>query len=533
MAVLKNNEFKSTVWNSKNTFITGLDPLGLQITSESSYVHLLSGITNLTNRIRYYGFYCWLLEYYALNIRDTEPKKQYDFIRKAELMLAVVMKSNIPEYSQVTGSNFAMELIHKAPSDFFDLTTNAVKTGDNRTYWKFSSGAFGQYYAGAMHEIGLTLRSDNGNFICTNKTHYQNISGAEVADVFKENVDRKAREKFVKNIIGGELPVHHIEELYEAFALNKITYGGSEWKIYCDLLLQYDHPMQEITEDEQLTYHRKNTMRYVLESIQSSDELYSWSHFTNEIYFNKGVLNEESDETLKTWYFYNFNELWHFGAGSVFWGMLHFLGTEYHQVHLPLFINQFSNEILTYLEDKFDMIKGNKLIEEIKKIPNIESNASEEINNSIRNGDYKSAAGIGLSLIFSIFNTNIVNIDEIHKEAFAKGLVRDGNVLEMMFQIRDFEGSLDDFIQDFILRNIIYRHQFVALRKTGSGVTSTLKFLLDENYIRQIESFTPRFTSPRLGALLNILKDLSLIDDQLKITDAGINFLNTNYYANN
>ena len=74
MALLKNNEFKTNVWNLKNYFITDLDPLVLQITSKPSYIHLLSGITNLTNRIRYYGFYCWLLEYYAKHIRETEPK---------------------------------------------------------------------------------------------------------------------------------------------------------------------------------------------------------------------------------------------------------------------------------------------------------------------------------------------------------------------------------------------------------------------------------------------------------------------------
>ncbi|MDA0317562.1 MAG: hypothetical protein O2784_07570 [Proteobacteria bacterium] len=76
MAILKNNEYKTVVWGSKNNFITGLDPLGLQITSEATYATLLPGVTNLTNRIRYYGFYCWLLDFYAENIRDTNQQTQ-------------------------------------------------------------------------------------------------------------------------------------------------------------------------------------------------------------------------------------------------------------------------------------------------------------------------------------------------------------------------------------------------------------------------------------------------------------------------
>ena len=75
MAILKNNEYKTVVWGSKNNFITGLDPLGLQITSEATYATLLPGITNLTNRIRYYGFYCWLLDFYSKNIRDINQNQ--------------------------------------------------------------------------------------------------------------------------------------------------------------------------------------------------------------------------------------------------------------------------------------------------------------------------------------------------------------------------------------------------------------------------------------------------------------------------
>ena len=108
MAILKNNEYKTVVWGSKNNFITGLDPLGLQITSEATYATLLPGVTNLTNRIRYYGFYCWLLDFYAENIRDTNQQTQNNFIRKAELLMALLVKTQNPNFTQVTGSQFAV-----------------------------------------------------------------------------------------------------------------------------------------------------------------------------------------------------------------------------------------------------------------------------------------------------------------------------------------------------------------------------------------------------------------------------------------
>ena len=94
MSIFKNNEYKTIVWGSKNNFITGLDPLGLQITSEATYAALLPGVTNLTNRIRYYGFYCWLLDFYAENIRDTNQQTQNNFIRKSSIVaLRVAVKA--------------------------------------------------------------------------------------------------------------------------------------------------------------------------------------------------------------------------------------------------------------------------------------------------------------------------------------------------------------------------------------------------------------------------------------------------------
>ena len=38
----------------------GLDPLGMQNLGVALYQRLMPGISNVTLRMRYYGFYCWL-----------------------------------------------------------------------------------------------------------------------------------------------------------------------------------------------------------------------------------------------------------------------------------------------------------------------------------------------------------------------------------------------------------------------------------------------------------------------------------------
>ena len=146
MAVLQKGNSISPFWGENINLITGLDPLGLQVTSEATYSTLLPGISNLTNRLRYYGFYCWLINFYFQKEKKGNQTEQYRFIRRAELMIAIIMQSERPEITQITGSLFASNLI-KESIDNYDLAAGADKDkGNENVYWKYASGAFGQYY---------------------------------------------------------------------------------------------------------------------------------------------------------------------------------------------------------------------------------------------------------------------------------------------------------------------------------------------------------------------------------------------------
>lgn len=72
---------------------SGLDPLGMQNTSVALYQRLLPGISNVTLRIRYYGFYAWLSAVYARRIGDTNPKTWQRFVRRAEALYALAAQT--------------------------------------------------------------------------------------------------------------------------------------------------------------------------------------------------------------------------------------------------------------------------------------------------------------------------------------------------------------------------------------------------------------------------------------------------------
>ena len=80
--------------------ISGLDQLGLNLTSERVFDLLLPGLNNVTGRVRYYSFYCWFFDWYASNIRTTSRSKQNNYLRRAEFLLALAEENWVRGYRQ-------------------------------------------------------------------------------------------------------------------------------------------------------------------------------------------------------------------------------------------------------------------------------------------------------------------------------------------------------------------------------------------------------------------------------------------------
>src|SRR2546423_10288758 len=74
--------------------VTGRDHLGIQVVSIALYSELLPGLTNVTDRVRYYSFYPWVLHRYAKEVRQASDKTWYEHLRRAEFLLALVARAH-------------------------------------------------------------------------------------------------------------------------------------------------------------------------------------------------------------------------------------------------------------------------------------------------------------------------------------------------------------------------------------------------------------------------------------------------------
>lgn len=68
----------------------GLDPLGMQNSGVLLYQSLLPGISNVTLRMRYYGYYCWVSETYARRGATSDFEAWRIWVRRAEALYALV-----------------------------------------------------------------------------------------------------------------------------------------------------------------------------------------------------------------------------------------------------------------------------------------------------------------------------------------------------------------------------------------------------------------------------------------------------------
>ena len=74
---MKTNTHIVPFFNKTADLKVGLNQLGLRNASEALFTSLLPGLNNVSNRIRYYSFYCWLIGEFYKNRESFTDKEFY------------------------------------------------------------------------------------------------------------------------------------------------------------------------------------------------------------------------------------------------------------------------------------------------------------------------------------------------------------------------------------------------------------------------------------------------------------------------
>jgi hypothetical protein len=537
MTVLQKGKAKYPFWGSSINLIPGIDPLGLQVTSEAAYTALLMGIGNLTNKIRYYGFFCWLLKLFFEKEKKGNSTTQARFIRRAELIIAIIMESEHKSVQQIVGSIYAGRILKKN-LEMYDIALGAdIEPGKSEElYFGNPFGGFGAVYSGQMHDISLIVKVENDDkdvmYNISQPHPRQKVSGRQLADAFESSLTAQIIDLFYNTIKNGKLFKSDFTTLIEYFAIETIDVKSAEWQLYIEMLLDKDEPSQEI--EELFTFHRRETIIALLNTSIAKNSEYDWYKYLLTCYENKlGTQSKTESETNVGWYCYQLNEYWQFACGSIFWAVLqHLYGFQQDQ-YLPTFVKDFSNSItLEICKDLINNADPKIFISEVLSLISDATN-EESIKEEIVTPKSSNPVLIGKNgffLLLLLYKNNKQQLSPLKEFMSRNQMIREGNMADGILTLHKAEHEfLQDFIEQFILRNIIYRHQMVALRKMGNGSQATFKFLIEEQYIRFIDTYPPRNTSPRMNALQNIMSDLQIIDDTRGVTPLHKRLLNVQW----
>jgi hypothetical protein len=518
MSVLTNGDWKAPFWGAEKTFITGQDMLGMQNTSIATYATLLPGLTNLTSRMRYYGFYTWMLEQYAKRKGKVSVAEFQRFMRRGELILAFVMSYKYPDELGVVGISYAKNYLNEH-NKIIEIANGADRDTGHHTYWKYSSGAFGQYYHGALVAIGLIASSEREKRIsvCTREL------GRKLSSHFENTISEEIRERYINAIEVGKATHEDMEAFAQEFTLTGIEPATEEWKFYIELLFGQDYPTVN-TPAGQSTFRRETILLY-LEYLTDSSLKTPEDQFPESFYLRKWK-DIPFVDTYWGWYFYMLNEYAHYSMETVLWAVLVELSNK-GQSRLQAFVSFFTESTYSAFGpdvchvDITTTMSFETFSEKLYQKEFQPSKHTKTIKNNGQDVAFKSVAH-AMCIIGLMFQHEKECFERLRSNSRKHGMNRDGDVVQLLEWIDEHKKkNISDFMELLLHQKIINRHIEVAMRKMRHRNENTLKFQFEDNMLKPVGIVEPGWTGPRISSLHQFLVDLKLVDNTKKVTALG------------
>ncbi|MGE0356578.1 MAG: hypothetical protein AB7P08_06645 [Burkholderiales bacterium] len=224
-----------TAWVSHPPTAQGLDHLGTQAPCISLYSRLLPGITNVTDRARYYSLYPWLIWKFDQRFKTASPKDFETFYRRADCLLTLVAERHA-RCAQEAGALHGAAMIGRLTllpaldrleaGEALRLSTYATTEDEpGARYFKNRLGGLGQYYVGTFLDLDLLLVGPRS---WLGYTH-------ERGEVIAKNVEEIVpADLFLKTIQEDVVSLRRLDNL-APFCFCHLKEGTKEHKFLADL----------------------------------------------------------------------------------------------------------------------------------------------------------------------------------------------------------------------------------------------------------------------------------------------------------
>ena len=550
-----------TAWVKPPEKITGRDHLGARVPCETLYARLIPGITNVTNRARYYSFYPWLIWAFGQHYKSLSDSKFVENLRRADCLLTLIgawhgglLEDDHPEDSWRHGGELVGRLVLLNVLKGLDgsgekacrLSSYTRLKDSSERYFKNKLGGLGQYYFGSLRELGV-LEGDAKSFV-----KYTKERGGVLAEAFDKGVSIK---KFFDAIEEDKVTVSTFKSL-NAFCPCGLASNAGEQNALVNMF--FNRPGDFFDEDGQA---RRQTLALLLDFVAqiegfpdvgdqgvSNEGLFRACAYTGSLPGGKTWTAPNALEPIRRgWMIYQRNELLSVALQGIFWAALHGLMeqggvVENRRAISDWFVSSFAEAIL-----------GNKCgetfaaaVERVRKrMPRLADWADEshEIHLAWRlvydaqpNADTKvreSVVHLGIDILLALASRSTTEADPY------EGFVSPAELTDYPINLFTFhersrgtwrEMRLADLLRWLVTEWGLDVHFRVALRKLRGESKDTFRIRPTDDGLEVIDAPPPEFSNPRLRQAYHILCDLGAMErDQenglLSLTDLGRSLL--------
>lgn len=492
----------------------GLDPLGMQTTSVALYQQLVPGISNVTLRVRYYGLYAWLADWYAHNVGTTSLEDWCRYVRRSEALYALVAQHAGNEKG-IAGSRWARRAL-ATPGEIIEFSSATDRADGMTQYLKQKFGAYGAAYGSQLLEIGMLEVSPRAGHDLPMPTEHL---GDAVAQAFASEVGA-AGALFLEAVNAGSVNRAVLAQLHPMLP-SQIAPGSVERQLYEDMLFGRSQRPDDGAQD------RARTLRLVLRigaeyETKLNPDLVRWTLYARRRHDDTPLqpIGSHDDEQAFRWQVYHANDMLHACYEAIMRYTLDVLESQPSGLTLPTLLATVSIR----LRDELNWAPANwkQVLEEvtpadnaIRKAPGTDYSlarlvlAANKPHAKCQPQTVRTALTL-LAILHLRFKEAMPQIRQqlpvLHEAFYTRSLVT-----EMDFLAQHSREPFDQFLQTLLRTRILERHLWVAMQKLRSQGDYTFLIESDEGRIRHKQTDGPVLTNPRLGPAITFLSDLHLL----------------------
>jgi hypothetical protein len=529
---------ETVAWVRPPEPIRGLDHLGVQAPCIALYGQLLPGITNVTDRARYYSFHPWVLWAFDRLYKDHSVDEFRRVLRRAECLFALIAirHARVRDDGDDGLHGRAMvgrDKLLRIEDDSFALEDYATLDGPNR-YFKNKLGGLGQYYFGPLRDLRVLDHHQGAGY-----PGYDDQRGRKLAEALASAVPENA---FFRVL---EQPTATWEELDElvAFCPCRLRDSSAEHELLLDLFLARTEPFQQ---DGGAMRRASLGLMLDLAGQTAPSTDYAFEEVLRGGAYT-GALADGSvwkvatphQQVLRGWGTYQRNELLSIAVQGLFAAVLRAIERdEGRRIRLASDAAEVAVRLLSSLGTDLKMPLDGLIARMLGKLPALANwqHEDHELQRGWRLQDLRldddtkleEIAHESIAILLTLLARGVDEYPygdfELDPEYFD---LREVHLLSLRHASKsDWAGlSVEEWIRWVAVHWGVARHLRVALRKLRGERRDTFRIRPLEGELRVVEAPAPVFTVPRVSRAQQILRDIGLVtydsEGVMVLTDRG------------